>query len=643
MNNHINITTVLASLLLVLTSCNDRATETLSLAGQNQTELLEVIDHYAKNGDRGKQEAAMFLIENMKNHSYVESEAVDSFMARVRSLDTDVNADSLSRIWATVKQYDKPVVRLDAKTITCRMLVDNIDRAMARWQKAAWRDNVDFDKFCRYILPYRMLDEQLSEGWRDTLYNEYHPIIEGVKDMKKAFYLVHNAVSERFKRTPFDMVYLADILKLRKIGHGSCVQHCIYEAAVMRALALPVAVDGIEAWANYSKNGHMWVALIADDGTYTVAKNDSVARKMNYIDSSVFEMKNQPEADYPYNTGFKKRCFKINRYTYEYNDVKYADNETDKMTRNHFTQPWTVDVTRDYMKCHEVEITTDINAEYAYLCTFRTGRGWVPAVFAKRDNGRFVFHDMTDSVMYLPVFSKDGKMLPISNPFFLTNGEKQIVCPKYDEKTEMKLDRKYPLTPHFISYWPPIRGARFEAANTPDFSDADVLHVVQETPLMVNYVNVDSKKRYRYVRYVSPENKNPGISELQLSYKGKRIAGMPFGDSTLNDMNNAFDGDYLTVTEAHVPFSFGMDFGRTVNIDKLMFSPKTDANFIIPGNKYELLYYDMGWKTLGVKTASSNVMEYYDAPSGALYILRNRTTGNEERIFSYDNGQQIWW
>ena len=51
----------------------------------------------------------------------------------------------------------------------------------------------------------------------------------------------------------------------------------------------------------------------------------------------------------------------------------------------------------------------------------------------------------------------------------------------------------------------------------------------------------------------------------------------------------------------------------------------------------------MGWKTLGVKTASSNVMEYYDVPSGALYILRNRTTGNEERIFSYDKGQQIWW
>lgn len=160
---------------------------------------------------------------------------------------------------------------------------------------------------------------------------------------------------------------------------------------------------------------------------------------------------------------------------------------------------------------------------------------------------------------------------------------------------------------------------------------------------MVNYVNVDSKKQYRYVRYVSPENKNPGISELQLSYKGKRIAGMPFGDNTLNDMYNAFDGDYLTVTEAHVPFSFGVDFGIPVNIDQLMFSPKTDANFIIPGNKYELLYYDMGWKTLGVKTASSNVMEYYDVPSGALYILRNRTTGNEERIFSYDKGQQIWW
>lgn len=30
-------------------------------------------------------------------------------------------------------------------------------------------------------------------------------------------------------------------------------------------------------------------------------------------------------------------------------------------------------------------------------------------------------------------------------------------------------------------------------------------------------------------------------------------------------------------------------------------------------------------------------------PSNALFRLRNLTRGKEERIFTYDNGEQVWW
>jgi len=635
------ITTVFTAVLM--SACDNRATETLSIAGQNQTELLKVIDHYAKTGDTQKQEAAMFLVKNMKEHYYMESVATDSFMTRVRRLKTDVEADSLSRLWDEVKRYDKPKMKLDAKNVSYELLVNNIDRAVERWRQSAWKKEVDFNTFCKYILPHRMLTEMPANGWRDTLYNEYHPLIEGVRDMKTAFRIVHDAVSERFKRTPFGMPYIMDIPNLRRIGRGSCVQHCVYEAAVMRALALPAAVDGIDAWANYSKNGHMWVALVTGDGTYTMAKKDTLARKMNYIDSSIFEMKNKPEEDYPYSTDFRKRCCKVIRSTYEYNDNEYDDGEADKMTHSIFEDPYKTDVTQEYMKCHDVKVSSDVKAEYGYLCTFKTGAGWIPAVFAKQTDGQFTFRDMADSVVYLPVFSKKGELFPICNPFALINGEKHYITPQHNTKISMTLNRKYPLTAHFISYWPPMRGARFEAANSSDFTGADVLYTVQRTPLLINEVTVNSNKKYRYVRYVSPEEKNPGISELQFSYKGKRINGTPWGDTTLNNKTWAFDGDYLTVTEAHVPFIFGLDFGKPVSIDRLMFSPKTDANFIIPGNKYELFYYDMGWKSLGIKTATGYSVSYSGVPANALYILRNRTAGDEERIFEYINRRQIWW
>ena len=46
-----------------------------------------------------------------------------------------------------------------------------------------------------------------------------------------------------------------------------------------------------------------------------------------------------------------------------------------------------------------------------------------------------------------------------------------------------------------------------------------------------------------------------------------------------------------------------------------------------------------GWKLLEVQKAESNEQIFEDMPSGGLYVLRNRTKGHEERIFTYENGE----
>ena len=50
-----------------------------------------------------------------------------------------------------------------------------------------------------------------------------------------------------------------------------------------------------------------------------------------------------------------------------------------------------------------------------------------------------------------------------------------------------------------------------------------------------------------------------------------------------------------------------------------------------------------GWKLLEAQKASSNELIFENMPSGGLYVLRNRTKGHEERIFTYENGEQVWW
>ena len=42
-------------------------------------------------------------------------------------------------------------------------------------------------------------------------------------------------------------------------------------------------------------------------------------------------------------------------------------------------------------------------------------------------------------------------------------------------------------------------------------------------------------------------------------------------------------------------------------------------------------------------TAESGELVYENVPGNALYLLKNRTKGKEERIFTYENDRQVWW
>ncbi len=95
-----------------------------------------------------------------------------------------------------------------------------------------------------------------------------------------------------------------------------------------------------------------------------------------------------------------------------------------------------------------------------------------------------------------------------------------------------------------------------------------------------------------------------------------------------------------------------------------------DTNTILPKNKYELYCWEgEQWKTLGVKELSQTDLDaeikkmgldfkktvffdntddkkflfYGNVPVGSLFLLRNLTQGKEERIFTVEDGKQIWW
>lgn len=106
----------------------------------------------------------------------------------------------------------------------------------------------------------------------------------------------------------------------------------------------------------------------------------------------------------------------------------------------------------------------------------------------------------------------------------------------------------------------------------------------------------------------------------------------------------AFDGKSWTSFEYSKETGgwTGLDFGKPTRVERIIYTPVNRDNGIRYGDEYELFYCDGGWKSLGIKRATSDSLVYKNVPGGALLILCNHTRGVQERIFTYENGIQKW-
>jgi hypothetical protein len=66
-------------------------------------------------------------------------------------------------------------------------------------------------------------------------------------------------------------------------------------------------------------------------------------------------------------------------------------------------------------------------------------------------------------------------------------------------------------------------------------------------------------------------------------------------------------------------------------------------SYLKSGQEYELFYWSDGWKSSGKLTASDKPLTFDNVPSGALYWLVADGSDEEERIFTIENGNQVWW
>lgn len=61
------------------------------------------------------------------------------------------------------------------------------------------------------------------------------------------------------------------------------------------------------------------------------------------------------------------------------------------------------------------------------------------------------------------------------------------------------------------------------------------------------------------------------------------------------------------------------------------------------GSEYELFYWQDEWQSVGKQVAATQPLIFKDVPADRLYWLVETDSRKEERIFTYENDEQVWW
>ncbi len=623
----------------------------LELAKGNRQEMETVLNHFSD--DSLKFEAAKFLIRNMPGHySYADTAIITKYSNEVASIVTAMHdssdyalRDSINACAAknNIRHLQKI---FDIETIKADYLITNIEEAFHVWKDGNWAKHVSFDDFCEYLLPYKTHELQILDDWRTRLKGCFS---SGLKELQYCDIFRNSAynASRKMNQELHDSLrpnhaITLDYSNMRletklKIPFGTCDHYADIASILMRCQGIPIMQDFTPQWA-YRDSGHKWNVILANDGK-------------NIPFSGVCTMPGEPHK-------MDEKMAKAFRYTYSRNE-EMADlhNQCVNLPKV-FSNIFIKDVTREYISCKDVELKLwKNNGTYAFLAVFNN-KEWTPVAFSRIKHGKAVFRDMGLNIMYIPMgYDADNNITILGYPFILKyDGEISVIKADKREKVDMCLKRKYPTFEYVYEVLPRLLDGEFQASDSPDFSNHYTVHKITECNAYGYQINIpDTIPPCRYWRYYTErkaafntmaeimfyeENSDNPIYGEVIGTEGS------WGDNPEKTRKAAFDGDILTFFDAPDPDKswVGMDYGKPVKMSKLVYYGRGDGNNIEIGDIYELFLWDKNtWKSMGKQKASGPSLTFKGMPSGGLYLLKDLTKGNDERIFLYENDQQQWW
>ena len=396
--------------------------DVLDSAGSNRTELEAVLNHY-RNVDNNPQKlrAAEFLIENMPAHySYAGTQIYEyyDYAARIlanKSLSPEQQRDSLLFI-TDLKYRDLPSHTVpDAQIIKADYLIKNIDTSYDGWVNNDWASQSTFDEYLEWLLPYKAIELQELDAWRDTLLAHFGKGLENpIKNDVE--YNTTIAVADMLRNDAYNGLHRYGLYTRAGLPllsahlqacqtYGDIPDYALTAVLVMRSASVPAVLDETPVGSRGTA-ATSWYVIYSDRGEELTSEWDF----STMIGGSFF----------PYERGPK-----VYRNTYAINPERWEYRQKAK-----YQYPFELgkkDVTAKYFLTSNLAIPIDkgilkqVKDKYVYIASAvrNDEKPWQIVDFGVLKHGKATFHDMGREVLYQIQGYDGNKLIPISEPFIL--------------------------------------------------------------------------------------------------------------------------------------------------------------------------------------------------------------------------------
>lgn len=157
-------------IVLMFASCNHQLNSALDQAGDNRNELEKVLEYFKNDPDTLKYKAAVYLIENMPYHCAQEgigAESADSAYLAMSEYPKEQRDKVFQELVKNIDSSSDKIV-FDVRNVKADYLIKVIEDACNLWREVTWSKDYNTSIFFEYVLPYRLLNEPLSD-WKETV------------------------------------------------------------------------------------------------------------------------------------------------------------------------------------------------------------------------------------------------------------------------------------------------------------------------------------------------------------------------------------------------------------------------------------------------------------------------------------------